>query len=166
MRAHLTIPNRAFALTVSPDGARLSFDPATGLVEIPAGPSKLAVRQDGKSGWYLALTNPINDPRFPIARNVLALSASRDLTHWRRLADLVTDDSGLAEKESAALTGFQYPDFLIEGADLVYLVRMAYRGAHNYHDSNRIGFFRLPNFRDILKNPDPVRRLRTTQEPM
>ena len=48
------------------------------------------------------------------------------------------------------MTGFQYVDWQFDGDDIIYLVRTAYRGAIRYHDSNRIIFRKLPNFRDLL----------------
>ena len=41
------------------------------------------------------------------------------------------------------LTGFQYVDWQFDGDDLIYVVRTAYRGARNFHDSNQIMFRRL-----------------------
>ncbi len=43
-----------------------------------------------------------------------------------------------------------YVDWLVDGDDIIYLVRTAYRGAIRYHDSNRIIFRKLRNFRDLL----------------
>lgn len=151
MRAHLREPNHAFLLDVSPDGSRIVFDRERGIVDFPGGASKFTVRRDPESGLYFTLSNPIRDTRWQNARNVLTLSVSEDLRHWRELGDLLTDDTGLTGEQSAALTGFQYTDWLFDGEDLIYLVRMAYRGARNFHDSNRIGFFRLKNFRALVK---------------
>lgn len=53
----------------------------------------------------------------------------------------------LPPEESVRYTGFQYADWEFDGDDLIYLVRMSYRGARNYHDSNRITFHRERNFR-------------------
>jgi hypothetical protein len=58
---------------------------------------------------------------------------------------------GLPWQDSAQLTGFQYVDWQFDGEDLLYLVRTAYDGAHNYHDANRITFHRLSSFRDLLE---------------
>ena len=49
--------------------------------------------------------------------------------------------------------GYQYPDFLIEGADLIATVRTAHDdglgGAHNQHDANFLTFHRWKNFRQL-----------------
>ncbi len=151
MRAHIKESNHAFLLDVSADGSRIDFDRGKGIVGFPGGASKFTVRRDPVTGLYFTLSNPIRDPRWRNARNVLTLSVSEDLCHWRELRDLLTDDTGFSEEHSAFLTGYQYTDWLFDGDDLIYLVRMAYRGARNFHDSNRIGFFRLKNFRTLVK---------------
>ncbi|MNL51798.1 hypothetical protein D3C87_1749260 [compost metagenome] len=60
------------------------------------------------------------------------------------------DDQGLSATESIKRTGFQYPDWVFDGEDIIYLSRTAYQGARNYHDSNRITFGRLVNFKNYL----------------
>ena len=39
---------------------------------------------------------------------------------------------------------------LVQGYDILYLVRTAYGGAHNFHDANRITFHRIESFREII----------------
>lgn len=151
MRAHLKESNRAFLLDVSSDGSEIRFDRETGIIDFPGGASKFTIRRDPETGLYFTLSNPIRDSRWRNARNVLTLSVSDDLRHWRELSDLLTDDTGYPPELSAHLTGFQYTDWQFDGEDLIYLVRMAYRGARNFHDSNRLGFFRLKNFRALAK---------------
>ena len=63
---------------------------------------------------------------------------------------LLQDDSGLPYNQSIELTGFQYPDWQFDGEDIICLVRTAYDGAHNFHDSNRITFHRIKNFRRLI----------------
>ena len=83
-------------------------------------------------------------------RNVMSLTVSDDLWNWRLVKTLMRDDTGLNPEDSIALTGFQYVDWQFDGDDLIYVVRTAYRGARNFHDSNQIVFRRLANFRDFL----------------
>ena len=52
--------------------------------------------------------------------------------------------------QSIELTGSQYPDWQFDGEDIICLVRTAYDGAHNFHDSNRITFHRIKNFRRLI----------------
>jgi len=65
---------------------------------------------------------------------------------------LLYDDSGLKEEDSLRLTGFQYADWQFDGEDLIYLVRTAFRGSVRFHDSNRITFHTLKNFRKWYQN--------------
>ena len=78
------------------------------------------------------------------------MSISKDLRNWRVVKTIVKDDSGLREKDSIRLTGFQYPDWQFDGDDLIILARTSYRGARTFHDSNRITFHRLENFRQYF----------------
>ncbi|MFH1730643.1 MAG: hypothetical protein ABIF82_03200 [Planctomycetota bacterium] len=86
----------------------------------------------------------------PNFRNALSLCSSEDLAHWEHRLTLLEDDSGLPPEESARVTGFQYADWQFDGGDLIFLVRVAYDGAHNMHDANRITFHRLTDFRRRL----------------
>jgi hypothetical protein len=62
----------------------------------------------------------------------------------------MTDDSALPSWLSELLTGFQYVDWQFDGNDIIAAVRASYRGAQTYHNSNRILFQRLVNWRDYL----------------
>ena len=59
-------------------------------------------------------------------------------------------DTGLSAEQSLIQTGFHYPDWIVDGDDLLCLVRTAYRGAVNAHDSNRITLKRVTNFRQLV----------------
>ncbi|MYD09255.1 MAG: exo-alpha-sialidase [Chloroflexi bacterium] len=142
--------NRAVIVSVQDDGRRISFDPETGFIDFPGGGTKFTIRYDETSGLYLALVNNVTNPAWPRQRNILSLSVSSDLVNWRLAHTLMRDHSGLTPEDSARLTGFQYVDWQFDGDDIIYLVRTAYRGAIRYHDSNRIIFRKLPNFRDLL----------------
>jgi len=57
-------------------------------------------------------------------------------------------------EKSAQNTGFQYVDWIFDPADyytILYLSRTAYDGAQNYHDSNRITFSRVRDFRKLVE---------------
>jgi hypothetical protein len=85
------------------------------------------------------------------ARNVLSLATSIDLKTWKLVGKpLMTDDSALPSWLSELLTGFQYVDWQFDGNDIIAAVRASYRGAQTYHNSNRILFQRLVNWRDYL----------------
>jgi len=60
------------------------------------------------------------------------------------------DDQAMPGWMSELMTGLQYVDFLLEGEDLLVVVRAGYRGANCYHNSNRILFQRVVNWRAYL----------------
>ncbi|HQK23884.1 MAG TPA: LYR motif-containing protein, partial [Candidatus Latescibacteria bacterium] len=98
----------------------------------------------------LTLSNKNVRPEYPSQRNVLSLHVSADLRRWRQVATLLQDDSPLSEEESVRLTGFQYVDWQFDNEDIIYLVRTAYDGAHNFHDSNRIVCAKVEGFRKLV----------------
>lgn len=142
----------AAMLAVSPDGKTLSLDYQNDIIRLPGGTHKFTIRRDLQTGIYLTLSNNNTVPGFASQRNILSLSASRNLRDWQVLQTLLYDDSGLKKEDSLRLTGFQYADWQFDGEDLIYLVRTAYRGAVRFHDSNRITFHRLKNFRKWYPN--------------
>lgn len=122
---------------------QLTFDR---FIRFNGGMSKFQVRRDGKTGWYAALVNRVADDSTPAQRNILSLAVSENLFDWKIAADLID-----ASAEDPELVGFQYPDFLMKGDDLLYVSRTAWNGAVNFHDSNHITFHRLPDFRQYFK---------------
>ena len=142
--------DKAAIVKIHAGGTRISFDPATGFIDFPGGNTKFTIRKDPVTGCYACLANNNTDRAWPSQRNVLSLFASDDLLQWRHVKTLLTDDTGLAHEDSIRLTGFQYVDWQFDGEDIIYLVRTAYRGAHNYHDANRITYHVLPGFRQML----------------
>jgi hypothetical protein len=152
LRMHLAKPNKAAILNLSDDGKELTFCGKTGIIDFIGGASKFTIRRDPVTGLYFTLTNFVTEAEYPTRRNILNLAVSEDLRAWKNLGTILFDDSGFEPRESAAFTGFQYPDWQFDGDDIIYLVRTAYRGAHNFHDSNRITFHVLKEFRKYLKN--------------
>jgi len=142
--------DKAAVVRVHEEGRRISFDPAAGFLDFPGGMTKFTIRRDGQTGLYLTLSNNNTDAACPNQRNVLSLHASGDLTHWEHKLTLLEDDSGPSHADSVRLTGFQYADWQFDGDDIVYVVRTAYKGAHNFHDANRITFHRLRRFRMLF----------------
>ena len=142
--------NRAVIVKVEDEGRQISFDPTSGFIDFPGGGTKFTIRHDNETGLYIALVNNVTNPAWARQRNILSLSVSDDLVNWRLVKTLMQDRSGLTPEDSARLTGFQYVDWQFDGDDIIYLVRTAYRGAIRYHDSNRIIFRKLSNFRALL----------------
>lgn len=147
---HLDWRERAALMTASPDGRTLSFDPASGFLPMPGGSKKFTIRYDDVSRRYWALLNPA--PAAPnvglrpdMVRNTLVLASSPDLRAWdiRRT---------LLDHPDVVNVGFQYVDWLFNGADILAAVRTAYpepdgTPAHRAHDANYLCFLRVPEFR-------------------
>ncbi len=140
---------KAALVKIHDEGRHISFDPVGGFLDFPGGMTKFTIRYDPDSGLYLTLVN-VAESGWPDQRNVLALYQSEDLQQWHHIKTLMEDDTGLSHDDSVRLTGFQYVDWQFDGDNLIYLVRAAYRGAIRYHDSNRILYRILKNFRDVL----------------
>lgn len=81
------------------------------------------------------------------ARNNLVFSVSSDLLHWRVCKTLLHDDTGFSAADSARFTGFEYPDWVFDGADIVVGIRTAYRGAVGAGSSNRMTSLRIVGYR-------------------
>jgi len=144
------VPDKAAIVQVHDGGARISFDPVSGFVDFPGGMTKFTIRRDPETGLYLTLSNNNTDPACAWQRNVLSLHCSADLRNWWHVETLLEDDSPLSHEESVRLTAFQYVDWQLDGEDLIYIVRMAYDGARNFHDANRVTFHRLEVSRSLL----------------
>lgn len=151
LRVHTRSPDEKAALvSVSTDGGRMSFDPATGFVPFPGGAKKFTIRWEAASRLYWALATVIPEPfrtNGPSGiRNTLALTSSPDLRTW-------TVRCLLLHHPDTAKHGFQYPDWLFDGDDLIAVVRTAFDdergGAHNHHDANFLTFHRIARFRTL-----------------
>lgn len=157
IRMHLKKPNKAGILKLSADCRELSFDYKDGIIDFVGGASRFTVRRDEQTGLYVTFSNYVTeDEQYPTSRNLLCMAVSSDLRHWRRVRDVLKDDSGLPPKFSCELTGFQYPAWQFDGPDdIILLSRTAYRGAHSMHDANRLTFHRFANWRQWL--PEDIR---------
>lgn len=165
MRVHLAHAfNRIAHIKVSDDGRNITFSHTDGVVEFIGGTSKFNVIYDEKTKCYFSLSHGYLSDEFEHGRHNLYLVVSEDFKHWRTLKKLLCDDTGLDKETARNFTGFQYPDFLIDGEDLLYVVRTAYKGAHTFHDSNRITFHKERNFRNLLNNNEPDFRSENLQQ--
>jgi len=156
MRVHTNpVVDKAAILTLSPDHKTLSYNPSTGLIDMPGGMHKFDIHRDPVTGKYLSLVNNNTDPSRTAQRNTLSLIASDDLIHWKHIRTIIQDDSPFTWKESMINVGFQYVVWQVDGEDIIFISRTGYDGAMNYHDSNRITFHRLKDYLEIL---DPCGR--------
>mgnify|MGYP004666039931 CR=1 FL=1 len=104
--------------------------------------SKFVVHRDPVTGAYVAFGN-LHDPKRPsLGRRVLAMAVSEDFERWR-VAHIVADGSAVGN-------AFTYPEWLIDGEDVLLVSRTAWNGAVNQHDTNMITFHRISNFRRYL----------------
>ncbi len=144
------VANKAAVTKVSEDGATLSFGPRTGFVDLPGGMSKFVIRFDATTGSYLMISNEVFVRRNPWQRNVLVLSSSQDLVSWKRRAVLLYVQEDERRVGKGCKIGFQYPDWVFDGSDILILVRTAFEVAHNFHDANYITFHRLRDYERLL----------------
>ena len=145
------VVDKAAMVKVEDDGKRVSFDPETGFIDLPGGMTKFSIRRDPETGLYLTISNNNTDPGRASQRNVLSFHCSADLRSWKHVTTLLEDDSGLNHEDSVRFTGFQYVDWQFDGPDIIYIVRMAYKGAHNFHDANRVTFHRIRGYAALLR---------------
>jgi len=136
-------------LRIAPGGRALYADSGNVFFRFPGGMSKFTIRRDPSSGMYWTLANEVIHPQNPTQRNFLALFCSQDLWHWERRAVLLWKPEPPDRVGKDSRIGFQYVDWMIEGEDLLFVSRTAYRGAHNFHDANYITFHKLQNFRKM-----------------
>jgi hypothetical protein len=126
-------------------GVPLTFDR---IVDFPGNMSKFDILRDPCNGLYVSLVNPVT-LSWRGQRNILALSVSEDLYHWRLVKELINyQDNGWPE--GYKLAGFQYVSFLIENGAIYYVSRTALGGANSYHDANRITFHKLENYKQYI----------------
>jgi hypothetical protein len=140
----------AAIVTVSEDGRTATFDPATGFVPFPGGAKKFTIRHDSQTKRYWSLASVVapkhRGERAGGVRNTLALTSSADLRQW-------TITCVLLYHADVRRHGFQYPDWLFDGNDIIAAIRTAYDdglgGAHNAHDANYLTFHRFKDFRRL-----------------
>ncbi len=139
-------PDFGRAVILEIDTARPAAPPRfRKVIDFPGNLSKFQILRDRAPARYWALLNRVT-LAWRRQRNILSLASSLDLERWEVERDILNyQDNGWPEP--ADKVGFQYPDFVFDGDDMLALVRTALNGAHNYHDANHITFHRIPAFR-------------------
>ncbi len=148
------VVNTAAFVKITDEGRTQSFDYETGFVQLPGAASKFTIRYDEPSGLYWTLANDQEAGPARLPRNSMSIYTSPDLREWTHRKRLLWDNLEGDPEKSAQNTGFQYVDWIFDPADddtILYLSRTAYDGAHNYHDSNRITFSRVRDFRKLVE---------------
>ena len=152
----VALPHLAIILELNQTTNTLSF---VSIIKFPGGMSTFSIRYD-----------PVTQTHDYGQRNILSLSYSKDLVNWTIGIDhLLYDDTDLEFNDSLRYTGFHYVDWQFDqvssnessciewncngGSDIIYLIRTSYRGANTYHNSNRITYKILKDFRNLyLRN--------------
>ena len=129
---------KAAVVPVSEDGTTLEFDPQRDLIDFPGGANKFTIRHDENTRRYWSLVDKEQNP--PAYRNVLTLTSSADLKHWRV-------ESVILRHVDSRQHAWQYVDWLFEGEDIIAVSRTAWDGSHNAHDANYFTFHRIAEFR-------------------
>ena len=167
----IPLANLAIILELDQSTNTLSF---VSIINFPGGMTKFSIRYDPVTETYFSLVNPVTYSYNPAQRNILSLSYTKDLvnlSNWTIAIDkLLHDDTGFALNDSLKYTGFHYVDWQFDqlsttskqssciewncngGPHLIYLVRTSYRGANSFHNSNRITYKTLQNYRQYLSN--------------
>ena len=159
----IPLANLAILLELNLTTNNLSF---VSIISFPGGMSKFTIRYDVLTKTYVTLSNPVSSSIDVSQRNILSFVYSKDLINWTiAIEKLLYDDTGLESNDSLRYTGFHYVDWQFDergkngtcvqwncngGKDLIYLIRTSYRGADSYHNSNRITFKILSDFRQYL----------------
>lgn len=114
------------------------------IVDMPVGVRhKFVVQKDPVTGKYIVLGNE-NGPDKP-QRTVLSMSVSDDFYNWKvakRLIDYRNADP--------AYVGFQYPDWIFDGEDILFLSRTAFNRAESFHNNNYVTFHTIENYKQYL----------------
>jgi hypothetical protein len=114
------------------------------IVDCPVGSnSKFQLQIDPKTRTYIMIGNEQNE-KMP-GRTVLSMAVSEDFYNWR-VAKRILD----YHHADPTRVGFQYPDWIFDGDDILLLVRTAFGRSHNFHDANYQTFHRIENFRQYF----------------
>ncbi len=142
----------AVLVRVSDDCKRLSVvESCNSLIWMNTAVSKFSVRRDEKSGMYYSLVSTPTVEGEYHQRTVLSLITSPDLINWRTLTSVLVDRELINEYYSARMHGYQYADFVIDGDDIIMVVRETTGYSNWFHDGKWTTFYRIENFRGLTK---------------
>lgn len=110
------------------------------IVEAPV--SNSIFRIIPKDGKYLMITNRRTEKSLKhdywTYRNVLSVYESEDLESFTFVKDIFN-----REDEHPGKNGFQYPNFILEGDEILLMVRAAFNEPDNAHNSNHMLFCKV-----------------------
>ena len=101
---------------------------------------KFSMVFDAESDRYWSITNTAEAR----PRHILGLYSSYDFSAWRYHGEVIRGPS-------SHFNGFQYPDFIVHGDDIVLVSRTAWEDSEGqpprWHDGNIMSFHRVKDFR-------------------
>ncbi|MBQ7348202.1 MAG: hypothetical protein IJW55_09605 [Clostridia bacterium] len=149
------VPAQGYAIIMklSADNQTLTYSrtASDSMIHFEGGITKCTVRYDAATGKYLALVNNVTDDRFYAQRNVLSIAVSDDMVNWTIAETILIDRSVMNDYISMTRHGFQYVDWVIDGEDILFAVREAMGESENYHNANNLTFYRLSDYKELLK---------------
>ncbi len=143
--------NYAVMLRLSKDRTRYELlEDDRSLLNFPTAISRFGIRFDPVSGLYICLSSLCTVEQCCRARNVLGLSVSEDLFHWRVVDTLLVDREMINNEFSCWSHAFQYIAWDFDGEDLILTVREATGMTSTFHDGKYFTFYRVPSFRELI----------------
>ncbi len=140
----------AVCLELSDDGRTLSYPLENKVIKFPGGENKFNIRYDETTGYYISLVNNNTAPYWPMQRNVLSLSVSKDLVNWKIVDTVLIDRTMLNFDVSMATHAFQYVDWCFDGEDIVFSVRETMGDTDYFHNGYELTFYRLSDYKSLL----------------
>lgn len=104
---------------------------------------KFCIQREPQTGKYIMLGNENGEDK--PQRTVLSMSVSDDFYTWRVVKRLMD-----YREADFMYVGFQYPDWIFAGDDILWLSRTAFNCANSFHDSNYITFHTIENYRQYF----------------
>lgn len=141
----------AAILRLSNDGTTYSYC-GNGIIEdFPTGISKFMIKYDAATGKYICLSNlSFGNAPNPNERTVLAISSSTDLRNWT-VHDYLAVEREMINADAAGFAhGWQYPDFVIDGDSLYYIIRESSGESGGWHNANHVSFYTLADYKSVI----------------
>ena len=141
----------AAVVQISKDGKNVfKVESCDSLIRMPTSVSKFVIRFDEKTQKYISLTSINTIKGFADQRSILAMVSSDNLFDWKINEYLLVDREIMNPVCSAYEHAFQYVDFVIDGDDIIMLVREAAGRTNIWHDGSHVTFYRINGFRNYL----------------
>lgn len=148
-------------LSVTPGAsASLSYNTSTGVRDVPGGHSFFKVLLDPVTDEYLIVgqRNTLGAANLTQynQRTILQIVRSTDLSTFTATADLVREPQFNTDYK-AFRAGWQYADCIIDGDDIVGVIRVGEFGISlNNHQASALYFFRIKDYYRNLLAPAPA----------